>query len=111
VVGTVTASADASGNLTLTAANLSDANPGGSVTQVAFYLDGNGDGQLGLGGDQLLGYGTHNADGTWTYTFSTSGLADGTYTIFAQSQDNLNLLSNPLALPIQVSGGVLVPHA
>jgi hypothetical protein len=45
----------------------------------------------------LLGYGTQTSTGTWTFTFSTTGLTAGTYTCFAQAEDSFGVLSDPLA--------------
>jgi uncharacterized delta-60 repeat protein len=102
-IGSFTASADpvtAGGGETLTASNLTDGNPGGAVTQVAFYRDGNGDGKLDAG-DAVLGYGTQAGAGVWTYTF-TVGLAAGHYTLFAQAQDSDGVFGDPLALTLTV---------
>jgi hypothetical protein len=33
----------------------------------------------------------------WTATFSTAGLAPGTYTVFAQAKDSSGLFSDPIA--------------
>jgi hypothetical protein len=92
----------AGADLMLTAANVVDLNPGGSVVQVAFYQDANGDGILQAGTDLLLGYGTQTSPGTWSLTYSTTGLTSGTYTFFAQVLDNHSLFSDPLATSDQV---------
>jgi hypothetical protein len=89
-------------SLTLTAANVADLDPGDSVARVAFYRDANGDGVLEPGSDILLGYGTQTSAGTWTFTFSTKGLASGTYTLFAQAEDNYGVFSDPLAITARV---------
>jgi hypothetical protein len=63
-IGSFTASPNpvtAGSSVTLTAANVVALNPGSTVTQVAFYLDSNGDGILEPGSDTLLGYGTRPA--------------------------------------------------
>jgi PKD repeat protein len=92
--------------VTLTAGNVYAINPGDYVTQVAFYVDTNHDGVLERGTDQLLGYGTvstiPNAGHNWTLTFSTSGMAAGTYTLFAQALDANGLFSDPLATTLTV---------
>jgi hypothetical protein len=75
-------------------------NPGSTVTQVAFYVDSNGDGLLEPT-DTLLGYAVQASPGTWTFTF-TVGPAPGTYTLFAQAEDNYGVFSDPLALRFQV---------
>src|SRR5947199_10478879 len=56
-IGSFTASPNpvtAGSTVTLTAANVVGLNAGGSITQVAFYLDSNGDGKLEAGTDTLL---------------------------------------------------------
>jgi hypothetical protein len=89
----------AGSNLTLTASNITDANPGATSTQGAFYLDTDGNGVLDSG-DTLLGYGSQSSTGTWTFTFSTAGWATGSYTLFAQAQDSYGAFSDPLALAL-----------
>lgn len=86
----------AGANLTLTASNISDANPGATITQVAFYADSNGDGVLDSG-DALLGYGSQTAPGTWSFTFSTAGMASGTFAVFAMAEDSYGAFGDPLA--------------
>jgi hypothetical protein len=104
-IGTVTPSAGsvtAGSSVTLTTSNITDPNPGGTITQVAFYADSNNEGVLNWG-DTLLGYGTRNPDGTWTLTFSTTGWATGSYTLFAQAKDSYGgALSDPFALNLTV---------
>jgi hypothetical protein len=102
-IGSFTASPNpvtAGGNVTLTASNVTDANAGSTITQMAFYVDSNKDGVLDSG-DALLGYGTLSG-GKWTFTFSTAGWAKGTYTLFAQAGDNNGLQSDPFALKLTV---------
>ena len=90
-----------SGNsTTLTVSNIIDTNPGATITQVAIYMDSNGDGKLDSG-DALIGYATQTSPGVWTLTY-TVNLATGTYTLFAQPQDNYGLFSNPYALSLTV---------
>jgi hypothetical protein len=81
-------------NVMLTASNISDGNPGATVTQVAFYEEVNG--VL-----TLLGYGTQTSPGMWTFTF-TVPLAPGTYTLTAQAEDNYGVLGDPFALTLTV---------
>jgi hypothetical protein len=76
-----------------------DLNAGGAITQVAFYEDSNGDGKLDAA-DTLLGYGTQANTGTWTFTFTFSSA--GTDTLFAQAKDSYGVLSDPLALDLEV---------
>jgi uncharacterized delta-60 repeat protein len=84
----------AGSNVTLTASNVVDPNPNGSITQVAFYVQVNGT-------NTLLGYGTQTGPGVWTFTFTVS-LAPGTYTLFAQAEDNYGLFSDPCASALTV---------
>jgi hypothetical protein len=89
--------------LTLTASNLTDANPGAFVTQLAFSLDSNHEGTLNSG-DTLLGYATQASPGVWMLSFSTStfGLTSGIYTPFAQAKDSDGVFGDPLALSLTV---------
>ena len=85
----------AGSNLTLTASNLSDGNPGSSITQVTFcYFDSSGT-------KQELGTVTQSSAGAWTLTF-TVNLPPGTYTLFAQAKDNYGVFSDPFATTLQV---------
>jgi hypothetical protein len=105
-IGSLTESASsvkAGSSVTFTASNLTDPNPGGSITQVAIYVDTTGDKQLEVGTDALLGYAILNSNGTWTFTFSTAGWAPGTYTLFAQAEDSLGVFSDPSALILTVT--------
>jgi len=63
-------------------------------------MDSNGDGKLDSG-DTLIGYATQTSPGVWTLTY-TVNLAPGTYTLFAQAQDNYGLFSDPFALSLTV---------
>jgi uncharacterized delta-60 repeat protein len=93
----------AASSVTLTASNLTDGNPNSSITQVAFYLDSNNDGKLEPGTDTLLGYATQTSPGVWTLTDSSAfGLTAGTYTLFAQAQDNDGVVGDPDALTLTV---------
>jgi uncharacterized delta-60 repeat protein len=103
-IGSFTASpnpATAGSSVTLTAANVVALNPGSTVTQVAFYQDSNGDGVLEPGTDTLLGSATQTSPATWSFTF-TVNLTPGTYTLFAQAEDNDGVFSDPLALTFAV---------
>jgi uncharacterized delta-60 repeat protein len=84
--------------LTLTASGITDANPGAAVTQVTFYLDSNGDGVLDAGDVQI----GQTSSGPWTVTYSTQGLAPGTYKVFAEAQDSYGALGDPFAGTFQV---------
>ena len=102
-IGSFTASpnpATAGSSVTLTASNITDGNPNSSLTQVAFYLDSNGDGKLEPGTDTLLGYATQTSPGVWTFTFSTTGWKSGTYTLFAQAKDSDGVFGDPFALTL-----------
>jgi uncharacterized delta-60 repeat protein len=103
-VGSFTANPNpvtAGSSVTLTASNITDRNPNASITQVAFYVDSNGDGVLEPGTDTLLGYGTPS-NGTWTLTFSTTNWALAVDTLFAQAADNYGAFSDPVSLSLQV---------
>jgi uncharacterized delta-60 repeat protein len=100
-IGSFTANSNpvtAGSNETLTVSNISDANPGASITQVAIYLDSNNDGILEPGTDTLLGYATQSSPGVWSFTFTVSQ-TPGTYTLFAQAEDSYGLFSDPVAIP------------
>jgi hypothetical protein len=58
------------GSAILTASNITDANPGAAITQVAFY-------EVINGTNTLLGYGTQTSPGIWTLSVN---LPPGTYT-------------------------------
>jgi uncharacterized delta-60 repeat protein len=98
VIGSFTASSytvTAGTSVTLTASNITDANPGATITQVTFYYYDS------TGTLQILGYGTQTS-GTWTFTFSTSGLSSGSYTLYAQAEDNYGVFGDPFALTLTV---------
>jgi uncharacterized delta-60 repeat protein len=81
--------------VTLTAGGITTTNAGATITQVAFYvIDSSGI-------EQLLGYGTANADGTWTLTF-TVNLASGSYTLMAMAVDSTGAVSDPFTLSLNV---------
>jgi hypothetical protein len=106
-VGSFTASPNpvpAGNGVTLTASNILDSNPTSTITQVALYVDSNGDGVLEPGTDTLIGYATQASPGIWSLTFipSTLHLTTGRYTLFAQAEDDLGVLSDPFALALQV---------
>jgi uncharacterized delta-60 repeat protein len=81
-------------SVTLTASNITDGNPGSTITQVAFYVQLNAT-------NTLLGYGTQASPGVWTFTWTVS-LTPGSYTLLAQATDSDGVLGDPLALPLQV---------
>jgi uncharacterized delta-60 repeat protein len=97
-IGSFTASPNlvaAGSSLTLTASGISDANPGATVTQVAFYVEMNGV-------NTLLGDGTQSSPGVWTLTFAVN-LAPGSYTLLAVAQDSDGVFGDPVA----TSAGVM----
>ena len=67
-------------NVTLTAADITDANPGATITQVAFYVDVNGT-------ETPLVPVSQTSPGVWSCTF-TINLAPGSYTLIAQAEDS-----------------------
>jgi uncharacterized delta-60 repeat protein len=78
---------------TLTASNITDGNPNSTITQVTFYyFDANGN-------EVILGYGTSDGLGDWILNFNIN-LASGTYTLYAQAQDNYGVLGDPDALTL-----------
>lgn len=82
-------------NVTLTASNITDGNPNSYITQVTFYYyDINGN-------KVVLGNGTKDSSGDWTLTFAVN-LASGTYTLYAQAEDNYGVLGDPDALTLTV---------
>ena len=82
--------------MTLTASNITDGNPGSTITQVAFYYFDS------VGAKHVLGYGTQTSPGVWTFNF-TVNLTSGTYTLYAQAEDSYGVFGDPLALTLQVS--------
>jgi uncharacterized delta-60 repeat protein len=95
-IGSFTASPNpvtSGSSLTLTASNITLADPSSTITQVAFYV------QMG-GTNTLLGYGTQSA-GVWTFTY-TVNLTPSSYTLIAQATDSDGVLGDPLALTLQV---------
>jgi uncharacterized delta-60 repeat protein len=84
----------AGSGLTLTASNITDGDPGATVTQVAFYaVDGSGN-------QYLLGYATLS-NGTWTLN-TTVSLAPGSFTLFAQATDSSGIVGDSAFLPLTV---------
>jgi hypothetical protein len=87
----------AAGNpVTLTADRVTTATSGATVTKVAFYYV---DSTTGF--QQFLGYGTRNADGTWTLTF-TMTLAPRSYKLLALAADSTGAVSDPFAINLDV---------
>jgi uncharacterized delta-60 repeat protein len=98
-IGAFTASPNpvtAGSSLTLTASNISDANPGATITQVAFYyIDSSGT-------KHVLGYGTQTSPGVWTLTI-TVNLTPGTYTLYAQAEDSYGIFGDPCVLTLTLN--------
>ena len=97
-IGSFTASPNpvtAGSTVTLTASNITDADPGATVMQVTFsYRDSSGN-------VVTLGTGTQTSPGVWTYSF-TASLSPGLYTVYAQATDSDGALGDPIALTLQV---------
>jgi len=94
--------------IVITAGNVYALNSGDSITQVSFYISSNNSAPFSSS-DTLLGHGTGaqnlptGGSTNWTLTASTSGLASGTYTIFAQALDSDGLLSDPIAMTLTIA--------
>jgi PKD repeat protein len=91
----------------LTAGNVYDYSPTGTITQVAFYIAPlGGSSSFSTTTDTLLGYGAAstvaNANHNWALTISTSGMAPGTYTIFAVAEDASGVFSDPIATTLTI---------
>jgi len=98
-IGSFTANpnpASAGSSATLSASNISDGNPNSTITQVTFYyFDANGN-------KVVLGTGTQDSSGNWVLNV-TINLPSGTYTLYAQAQDNYGVLGDPAALTLTVN--------
>jgi hypothetical protein len=97
-VGSLTATPNpvaAGSPITLTAGGVTTTNAGATVTEVAFYVVND------AGVELLLGYGTLNADGTWTLTL-TPNLTSGQYRLLALAVDSSGSISDPLAINLDV---------
>jgi uncharacterized delta-60 repeat protein len=93
-VGLLSAVQNTDGTTTLTASGVTDGNSGETVTQVEFfYFDS-------AGARQSLGFGTQDADGSWSLTLS---LPPGSYTLYAQATDSYGALGDPHALSLTVA--------
>jgi hypothetical protein len=92
----------------LTAGNVFAINNGDSIQRVAFYISSNNGAPFSAASDTLLGYGTgamnlpNGGSSNWTLTIPTTGLAPGTYTIFAQALDSNGLFSDPIATTVTI---------
>jgi uncharacterized delta-60 repeat protein len=85
----------AGSSLTLTVSNITDANPGVTITQVTFYYFDSS------GAKHVLGNGSQTSPGVWTLTF-TVNLASGTYALYAQAEDIYSVFGDPVALTLTV---------
>ena len=107
--GTYPGPVNAGDPVLLTAGNVYALNVSASITQVAFYLSSNPSAPFSASSDTLLGYGTGaqnlptGGSTNWNLTMSTTGLAPGTYTVFAQTQDSDGLVSDPIAWTLTIS--------
>jgi uncharacterized delta-60 repeat protein len=102
-IGSLTANPNpvvASSSLTLTVSGILNSNPSSTISNVVFYQDANNDSILEIGTDTLLGTGTQSSPGVWTFTFSKT--TSGTYTLFALAQDSNGVVSDPVAVTIEV---------
>jgi len=86
-------------NITLTAVNVADSD--GMVVQVEFYRDANGNSQIDIGTDTLLGTDT-SAAGGWSWTGATSGFVLGSNTLLAWAQDEDSAYSNTVSTMVVV---------
>jgi uncharacterized delta-60 repeat protein len=103
-IGSLTTSVNpvaAGSGVTAIASNITDDNPGATITGVAFYVDSNGDGVLDAGDSQLVGTLTRS-NGRWALTFSTAGWTPGSYTLFAQATDSYGVLGDSQATSLKL---------
>jgi fibronectin-binding autotransporter adhesin len=97
-IGSFTASSSsvtAGSSLTLTATNITDANPGASITELMIYVNG--------WGGTPFGYATQSSPGVWTFTFSTAGWVPGTYAFYAMAVDSYGTFGGVVATTVQVT--------
>jgi uncharacterized delta-60 repeat protein len=94
-IGSVTAAQSGAGApVTLTASNLTDANPNSTIKQVTFYY------YDALGNQVVLETVTApDGSGNWDLTVS---LPAGSYTLYAQAEDSYGDLGDPFALNLTV---------
>jgi uncharacterized delta-60 repeat protein len=80
----------AGSNVTAIASNITDDNPGATITQVAFMVEDSSGTVL------VQGYGTPSTSGprSWSFAFSTAGWPSGAYTLFAQATDSYGVLGD-----------------
>lgn len=96
--------------LTLTAENVVDPNPTGGVVGVRFYRETNGQVglQTGTAGDLLVAVDS-SPNGGWSVQVSTSGIAAGSYTYYAQATDDEGAMSAGDMLAATVTNAVHTP--
>jgi predicted outer membrane repeat protein len=93
-IGSFTASAStvsAWDSLTLTVAGVTDPNPGASITQVLFYVNGT-----------PFGTATQSSTGVWTFTSTVGAWAPGTYIFSAVVVDSYGTSSSAVGPTVQV---------
>ena len=103
-IGSVSAnpsSVTAGTTVTLTASGVQES--GGTISSVNFYEETNGVSGLQTGSDALIGSGVQTAGGTWTLNASTTGVAPGTYTIYAVATDAAGVSSSAVAGKLTVT--------
>ena len=79
----------------MTVSGILNSNPSSTIGNIVFYLDA-------VGGTPLTVTLISNSNGTWSYSFDTTGLASGTHTLYAQAVDNLGVFSDPFAISLTV---------
>jgi hypothetical protein len=105
VIGSLTASPTsglAGTSVTLTASNVHESIGSATISTVSFYRESNGAAGLQVGGDTLLGTAAQNGT-TWTYSFDTTGLADGKYTFYVTATDSNNVIGAAASTTFQVT--------
>jgi uncharacterized delta-60 repeat protein len=96
-IGSFTASPNpvtAGSFVTLTVSGILNSNPTSTIGSIVFYLDG-------VGGTPLTVSLISNRNGTWTYSFDTTGLS-GPHTIYAEAVDSSNAFSDPVSVTLTV---------
>jgi hypothetical protein len=82
--------------MTLTASNITDGNPAATINQVTFYYYDSTSTKVSVPG-------TQTSPGVWTCSIDTTGWTSGSQvTLFAQALDSYGVLSDPLALNLDV---------
>ncbi len=105
-IGSFTASQpSAAAPVALTASNITDSNPASSIIGVSFYYYDSSGNKVVLGTVS-----TPDSSGDWTLMTT---LPPGTYTLYAQAEDNYGAFADAVLLTLTVQWGLLVarPHA